>query len=216
MSKNTDLQERVLAELSREPSVTASQIGVGVKDGVIILTGHVSTLAEKFAAENAAWRVKGVRAVAEEIEVRLPLDTKRSDEDIANAVLERLRWNASIPNDAIKVTVENGWVTLEGEVPWQFQRANAAEEVHCLLGVRGVSNRLSVRPTVDTAELTDDITHALHRSWFFDPATVIVSAKSGKVRLSGTVKTPHERQLAAATAWAASGVTDVENDLQIA
>jgi osmotically-inducible protein OsmY len=159
---------------------------------------------------------RGVKAVVEEIEVRLPFDATRTDEDIAAAVIERLAWDASVPSDAVKVKVEGGWVTLNGEVKWQFQRIAAAEDAHRLSGVRGVSNQITIRPVVNASVLNDGITHALHRSWFFDPLTVIVSAEGGTVRLGGTVRTPHERQVAAATAWSAPGVTDVINDIEIA
>jgi osmotically-inducible protein OsmY len=216
MSQNDQLQQAVLAELRWEPSVTAAHIGVTADAGVVSLTGHVDSFVEKLAAETAARRVKGVKAVVEEIEVRLPFDATRTDEDIAAAVIERLAWDASVPSDAVKVKVEGGWVTLNGEVKWQFQRIAAAEDAHRLSGVRGVSNQITIRPVVNASVLNDGITHALHRSWFFDPLTVIVSAEGGTVRLGGTVRTPHERQVAAATAWSAPGVTDVINDIEIA
>lgn len=216
MSQNDKLQQAVLAELHWEPSVTAAHIGVTANAGVVTLTGHVDNLAEKLGAEAAARRVKGVKAVVEEIEVRLPFDVTRTDEDIAAAVIDRLAWDVSVPSDAIKVKVEGGWVTLSGEVKWQFQRIAAADHVHRLLGVRGVSNQITIRPVVDASDLSDEITHALHRSWFFDPLTVTVRAEGGTVRLGGSVKSPHERQVAAATAWSAPGVTDVINDIGIA
>ena len=215
MSQNDQLQQAVLAELWWDPSVTAAHIGVTADAGVVSLTGHVDSLMEKLAAEAAAQRVKGVKAVVEEIEVRLPFDATRTDGDIAAAVIDRLAWDVSVPRDVIKVKVESGWVTLSGEVKWQFQRAAAAADAHKLFGVRGVSNQITIRPAIDASLLSDDITHALHRSWFFDPLAVTVTVEGGTVRLAGTVRTPHERQLAGSTAWSASGVTDVINEIEV-
>jgi osmotically-inducible protein OsmY len=215
MSHDRHLQQAVLAALDWEPSVTAAHIGVAAEDGIVTLSGHVRTFVEKRAAEAAARRVKGVKAVAEEIEVRLPADTKRTDEDIAAAVLERLAWDASVPEDAVMVKVENGWVTLTGFVEWFYQKVAAEEDVRPLRGVVGVSNQLMVRPRVNVPHISDAITHALHRSWFFDPKTISVYADGGRVVLSGTVRNPQEWQTAAATAWAAPGVTDVQNDIAV-
>jgi osmotically-inducible protein OsmY len=137
---DTKLQQAVLAELAWEPSVTAAHIGVTAISGVVTLTGHVESFAEKHAAESAAARVKGVEAVAEEIEVRLGFDAQRDDKDIAAAVVNRLEWDVAVPRDAIKAKVENGWITLSGEVDWNFQRQAAVQDVRRLLGVVGVSN----------------------------------------------------------------------------
>lgn len=215
MNHDHKLQKAVLEELGWEPSVTAAHIGVAANDGVVTLTGHVGSYAEKHAAEAATGRVKGVKAVAEELEVRLPFETQRSDEEIAAAVVDRLRWNVAVPRDAVKVKVESGWITLSGEVAWHFQREAAEQDISRLLGVTGVSNHISIRPKVNVANLSDDITHALHRSWFFDPTTITVSAEGGNVRLHGTVNSPHDRKVAAATAWAAPGVTGVENEIAV-
>lgn len=216
MSQDSHLQQSVLAELTWEPSVAAGHIGVTADDGVVTLTGHVESFAEKQAAEAAARRVKGVKAVAEKIEVKLPFDRERDDDDIAAAAINRLAWDVAIPKDAIQVTVEKGWVTLTGEVDWHFQKDIAAQDVHRLLGVTGVSNRITIKPGVNTTHISDEIMHALHRSWFFDPKTITVTADQGRVRLTGTVHSPHDRQVAAATAWAAPGVTDVVNEIEIA
>lgn len=216
MSHDSHLQEAVLAELKWEPGVDAGHIGVFARDGIVTLTGHVETLAEKHVAEAAACRVKGVRAIADELEVRLNPTVEHSDEEIAAAAVARLAWNASVPKDAVKVTVEQGLVTLTGDVDWHFQKAAAAEDMHRLLGVTGVENAVAIKPKVQASSLSDDIMHALHRSWFFDPNTVKVSMEDGTVRLTGTVPTLHDRQVAAATAWSAPGVVDVVNDLTIA
>jgi osmotically-inducible protein OsmY len=215
MSQDNNLQQSVLEELNWEPSVTAAHIGVAANAGVVTLTGHVESFAQKHAAETAVRRVKGVKAVAEEIEVRLPYEKKRSDEEIAGAAIGRFEWDVSIPRDTIKVTVDAGWVTLTGEVDWYYQKDAASMDVRSLFGVTGVSNQITIKPTVNTSNISDGIMHALGRSWFFDPKTISVSAQGGKIRLTGTVKSWHDRQLAGATAWAAPGATAVENDIAV-
>jgi len=215
MSNDKILKEAVLAELLWEPSITAAHIGVTARDGVVTLTGHVQTYVEKHAAEAAVRRVNGVKAIAEEIEVKLPFDVKRSDEDIAGAIVSRLAWDSSIPRDSVKATVHDGWVTLTGEVNWHFEHDAAAQEVRRLWGVVGVSNDITVKSRVDTSNVTADINRALHRSWF-DPKNIKVTANGGRVKLSGTVHNWSDRLLAGTTAWAAPGATAVENDLVIA
>jgi osmotically-inducible protein OsmY len=214
VSQDSQLQQSVLAEINWEPSVTAGHIGVTASGGVVTLSGHVDSYAKKLAAETAARRVKGVKAVAEEIEVRLPFDTKRSDEDIA-AAIDRLAWNASVPKDSVSVNVENGWVTLTGQVDWWYQKDAVEQDIRPLHGVRGISNQTTIKPRVNTINLSDEITHALHRSWFFDPDHVHVRAEGGKVVLTGTVHSSYERQVAAQTAWSAPGATNVENNLAV-
>jgi osmotically-inducible protein OsmY len=215
MSHDRELQQAVLAELNWEPSVTAAHIGVTANAGVVTMTGHVESFSEKAGAEQAVRRVRGVKGVAENLEVRLPFEHQRGDDDIAAAALERLAWNASIPRDAFQVTVENGWVTLTGQADWYYQKMAAEHDVAGLFGVVGVSNQILVKAKIDTVSLSDEIIHALHRSWFFDDNNVTVNAVGGRVRLSGTVRSSHERQTAAATAWAAPGATDVENDITV-
>ncbi len=211
MSQDTQLQQAVLDALEWEPSVNPAHIGVTANAGVVTLTGHVEDYLQKHAAETAAGRVKGVRAVAEELLVRLPYDARRGDEEIAAAAVARLGWDVAIPRDAVHVRVEQGWVTLTGEVDWWFQGQAAQHAIQHMLGVVGVSNATTIKPSVDTESLSDDITHALHRSWFFDPKAVQVTAEHGRVRLTGTVHSQHDRQVAAETAWAAQGATDVQN-----
>jgi osmotically-inducible protein OsmY len=208
------LKTAVLEELAWEPSVEAAHIGVTAKDGVVTLMGHVENYADKHAAETAALRVKGVKAVAEEIEVRLAFDSKRTDDEIASAALNRLAWDSGVPTDSVKVKVEAGWVTLNGEVEWRYQKDAARRDIRTLWGVVGVSDQITIKPVVDTAQLSDNISHALRRSWFFDPG-ISVSADHGHVRLSGTVKSPHDRFAAAAAAWAAPGATSVQNDILV-
>jgi osmotically-inducible protein OsmY len=215
MSHDSELQQSVLSELGWEPSVTAAHIGVTANGGVVTLTGQVDSFTEKHAAEAAARRVKGVKAVAEEIEVRLPFDAQRSDAQIAAAAVERLAWNVSVPKDSVQVSVEKGRVTLTGEVGWWYQKEAAERDVRPLHGVIGVWNRMTLKPRVDTANLGEDITLALNRSTFFDPQTTQVHADGGRVVLSGTVHSLHERDVAGQTAWAAPGVISVENDLVV-
>jgi osmotically-inducible protein OsmY len=209
------LKTDVLAELFWEPSVAADHIGVTAKDGVVTLTGHVDTYSQKHAAETAAGRVRGVKALAEEIEIRLPLHFKRADDEIAAAVLSRLSWDSLIPKDAVKVKVEKGYVTLTGQVDWHYQLESVASMIRSLGGVIGVSNQLSIKVRPNTTTISDDIVHALHRSWFFDEDNIQVSAEGGKVRLTGTVDSLADRRTAASTAWSAPGTTSVENDIRV-
>lgn len=215
MTQDRQLQEAVLAEFEWEPSVTAAHIGVIAKNGVVTLTGHVSNYMQKRAAEKAAARVKGVKGVVEELKVNLISGMVRSDENIANAALDRLAWDVSVPADAIKVKVENGWVTLTGKVDWHFEQQAAERMVRSLHGVLGVFNETTIKPRPDATNISNNIDRALHRSWF-DPKTITVTATGGKVKLTGSVETPSDRFVAGATAWGAPGATQVENDLVIA
>ncbi len=212
MTQDRQLQEAVLAEFLWEPSVTAAHVGVTADNGVVTLTGHVPSYLEKSAAEQAAARVRGVKAIAEEIEVRLPVQTERSDEDIARAAVDRIAWEVSIPADAVKIKVQQGWITLTGEVDWHYQRDAAESVIRGLRGVVGISNETTVRPRVNVVNIEHDIGTALHRSWF-DPSTIEVSAIGGRVTLNGSVHTPGEKWKAATTAWGSPGTTEVDNEL---
>lgn len=214
MSEDRRLQEAVLAEFNWEPSITAAHIGVTANDGVVTLSGTVPHYVEKLAAERAASRVRGVKAVAEELKVHLPGSMKRNDTEIAKAAIDRLAWESTIPDDAIKVKVEDGWVTLTGEVDWHYQHDSVGRLVRGLTGVVGVSNMTTLKSRVNTDNIAREIGVALHRSWF-DPKTINVSADGGKVKLTGTVHTPNDRWKAATTAWGSPGTTEVENDLLV-
>jgi osmotically-inducible protein OsmY len=214
MSDDKHLKQAVLDELKWEPSINAANIGVTAKDGVVTLMGHVETYHEKQVAEAAALRVKAVKAVAEEIEVKLPFSVKHGDQEIAEAAIDRLAWNVSIPKDAIKATVSKGWVTLTGQVEWHYQHDAAADAVRSLWGVTGVSNQISIKPTANAGDIKSSIVTALNRSWF-TPDHIHVAANDGKVTLTGTVQYWSERALAGTTAWAAPGVTSVFNDIQV-
>lgn len=216
MSNDSKLQQAVLDELAWEPSVTAGHVGVSAEDGVVTLTGHVASFAEKGSAEAAARRVKGVKAVVEHLKIKLPGDKRLSDDKIAASAAARLADDVYVPADAVQVVVEEGWVTLNGEAEWNYQKEAAEQCVWRSQGVIGVTNLITIKPRVNVSNISDDITHALHRSWFFDPQTIEVRAEDGRVNLTGTVKSEDERQIAAATAWRAPGVTDVLNNLVVA
>jgi osmotically-inducible protein OsmY len=215
MSDDRNLQLAVLAELDWEPSITAAHIGVAANAGVITLTGQVESYLQKYAAEAAARRVKGVLAVAEELDVQIPFERKRDDSDVAAAIVERLAWDVSVPHNAIEVGVEAGWVTLTGIVDWNYQRVAAEQDVSRLEGVVGVSNQVALKARVNTANISNDISCALHRSYFPDPDAITVTAEGGKVRLTGNVHSWHAREVAADTAWGAPGAIDVENLLAV-
>ena len=212
MSNDKQLKQSVLDQLEWEPSVNSAHIGVAAKDGVVTLMGHVESYWEKSAAEKAARRVKDVKAVAEELEVCLPSGVKHGDEDIAASAVSRLKWDSSVPKDAVKVKVEKGFLTLNGEVDWHYQHEVAADDVRGLWGVVGVSNQITIKPKPNTSKIKKDILVALDRAWF-DPATINVSAQGGKVTLTAKVESWYERDEAGSTAWAAPGTTSVENDL---
>ncbi len=214
---NTDhqLKDDVTAELDWEPSIEADHIGVVAENGVVTLTGHVESYWQKSAAERAVGRVNGVKGLAEEIEVRLPGHMRKDDDEIAQAALNRLSSDSAIPKDAVKVKVQKGWVTLTGEVDWHFQKDSAAREVRPLMGVTSVSNNVTVKAHPNTGKISDDVRHALHRTRFTDE-NVKVTATEGRVRLTGHVPTWSDRGLAYRTAWAAPGVTSVQNDISVA
>lgn len=216
MTNSTKLQHDVQEELEWEPSLDASRIGVAaVQPGVVTLSGTVATYVEKVSAERAAKRVSGVRAVANDIEVRPIGSMKRTDTDIAQAVLRALEWDIAVPNEKIKARVDNGWVTLDGEVALQFQRAAAENAVRRLSGVRGVTNQilLQVRPSVEPAEVKNRIEAAFRRSADIDARGIQVDAKDSMITLRGKVRTWAERDEAERAAWAAPGVLAVKDEL---
>jgi osmotically-inducible protein OsmY len=209
------LKKRVLEELEWEPSLNAAQIGVAVTDGVVTLSGTVGTYAEKLAAERATKRIKGVRAMAEEIDVRLPTTMKRTDTDLAKAALDALAWDVEVPKGAVKMKVEDGWLTLEGEVEWGYQKEAAMRSVRYMSGVRGVTNLVTVRPRVQVGEIKAKIAQAFKRSAELEANRLDVEAIGGRVTLSGSVHSWEERDEANRIAWAAPGVAAVDNRIAV-
>jgi osmotically-inducible protein OsmY len=209
------LRQNVIDELDFLPNVDAANIGVGVSDGVVTLSGHVSSYAQKLAAEGAVRQVKGVRAIAEEIEVRYPNEKKTGDDQIADRALAIFRWDAQIPGDSIMIRVERGWVTLTGEVSWQYQRVAAEKAVRKLSGVVGVTNEIRVSPKVISQNVRNNILDALKRNAELDANSIMVVVHDDRVTLSGKVRTWRERVVAERAAWSAPGVTAVEDRLEI-
>lgn len=214
MNNDHKLKNEVLAELSYEPSISADHIGVTAEKGVVTLTGHVENYWQKSAAERAVGRVKGVKAIAEEIEVRLNGGNRHQDDDIAAAAVHSLDWNVSVPKDSVKVRVQKGFATLTGEVPWHYQHDEAARSIRTLSGVTGVANHIKVKKRPDTSKIQTDIGNALHRSWLADDH-VTVTAKGGEVHLNGNVASWKDRNMAQTTAWRAAGTTSVHNNIHV-
>lgn len=217
MKTDLQLQREVLDELKFEPSIREMEIGVAAKDGVVTLTGFVDSYAEKMSAEHTAERVNGVKAVADEIQVKLPGLYQRNDTDIAHAAVNALRWDIQVPDDHIKTTVENGWIHLDGEVEWQYQKWAAERAVRNLMGVRGVTNVIRVKPKkASSYEVSQKIKDSLRRHAERDADKITIEAKDGLVTLRGTVSSFAERQDAERAAWQAPGVTKVDDFLFVA
>ena len=215
MNSDRQLQLDVLDELRWEPGVKATDIGVTVKDGVVTLEGTVDSYAEKWAAEEAVKRLPGVKAVAMDIEVKIPGSNERTDTDIAQAAETALKWDVAVPHKQIKLSVERGFVTLEGEVDWKFQKSAADRAVRHLKGVTGLSNFITIKPKVAPENVREKIEAALKRNAILDAEQIIVQADGGKVTLSGTVHSWAELDAAVDAAWAAPGVSEVKNQLTV-
>ncbi|HEV6967013.1 BON domain-containing protein [Roseateles sp.] len=216
MKTDSQLQRDVIEELGWEPSVHAARIGVEVRDGIVTLAGQVDSYAEKLNAERAAQRVAGVRAMTTELEVRLPEPSRRSDTDIAAAVQNALEWSFSLAvSRRIHVMVANGWVTLSGDVDWQFQRQAAVDTVRPMMGVAGIDNQIRIKPSPSAALVRADVESALGRAAIAAPGEISVAIEGSEVMLSGTVRSWAERETATNAAWNTPGVTQVVDRMTI-
>jgi len=216
MRTDKELQRDVIAELSWKPSLKDQEIGVAVKDGVVTLSGEVSNYAMKYDAEHAAERIQGVKGVAIDLAVKLPSSLVHTDTEIAHAAIDALKWDIQVPDDKIKVRVEDGHVTLEGDVEWQYQRQAAERAVRYLAGVKSVYNIILVKPKkVSAFDVTKKIQDAFKRSAEIDSSKVSVESIDGKVVLKGVVRSWAERRDAENAAWSAPGVTQVDDRLAV-
>lgn len=216
MKTDSQLQHDVQAELEFEPSVDHADIGVAVNDGIVTLSGFVKSYVEKIAAERATRRVAGVKAIAEEIEVRFASDRKTADHEIAKRITDMFAWDVTVPEDEITVKVEHGWVTLGGTVDWHYQSEAARHAAGKVSGVIGITNVIAVRQRPAASDVKDRITAAIKRTAVADAATISVFTDGGKVTLSGRVSGWHERDTAERAAWGVPGVTKVEDEIVVA
>jgi osmotically-inducible protein OsmY len=215
MKTDSQLQRDVIAELDWEPSVDHADIGVAVVDGVVTLNGYVKSYAEKLAAERAARRVSGVKAIAEELKVRYASDAKTADHEIAKCILDMLAWNSLVPQDNLQVKVEHGWVTLTGDVKWHYQSKEAARVASQINGVTGVSNIIRITNQVNIGDVRKKIEDAFTRQAELDARSVTISLDGNKVMLDGHVSASFERQAAERAAWSAPGVTQVIDRISV-
>jgi osmotically-inducible protein OsmY len=215
MRTDQEIKRDVERELRYDPDIDATDIGVVAQDGVVTLAGFVRTYGDKWTAERDAKRVLGVRAVANDLEVRLPATDVRTDPEIAREVARQIKHFLPLPSEHITATVRDGWVTLEGEVEWKFESQRAEEAVRLVKGVKGVSNLIAVKPNAEAAEVQRRIEEALMRNAELEAKTITVSANGGEVVLKGTVRSWAEREAAERAAWQAPGITRVDNQITI-
>ncbi len=212
---DAEIKTYILAELKYEPSVKATDIGVLVKEGTVTLNGFVESHWEKWAAVGAAKRVCGVKAIADDIEVRLPSSYHHSDGDIAAAAASQIEWATTIPEETVKITVREGFITLDGTVEWRFQKDAAERAVQSLMGVKGVSNLILIKPEVTASGIEADISSAFERSALLDADNIKVKVVEKEITLSGEVRNHAERDQAERIAWRASGVSSVDNQITV-
>ncbi|MBE7201208.1 MAG: BON domain-containing protein [Parafilimonas terrae] len=209
------IRQNVIDELDFDPSIDAAHIGVAVENGIVTLTGHVGSYTERVAAEKAAQKVRGVRGVVEEIQVRFGGETPPRDEDIAQRAVQMLDWSVTVPKGAVQVKVQNGWVTLTGKVDWQYQREEAYRAIRRLAGVAGIMNTIEVTPKASVPDVRSKIMAALKRNAELEADAIKVTVKDAKVVLEGKVNAWYERELAENAAWSAPGVRAVEDHLTL-
>lgn len=209
------LQQAVSDELAWEPSVTSEHIGVTARAGIITLSGHVPSYWEKRAAQAAATRVKGVKAVAEEIEVRLFGSNVWADDRIAERAVQNLASDGAVQNDRVRLTVEKGWITLSGEVDWNYQKTAADHAVHRIIGVLGVTNDITIKPHVAAYQVREKIEKALKRVASFEAENLSINTDGGTVTLAGKLENSYERELAENAAWSVPGVTQVQDKISL-
>ena len=211
-----ELRQNVIDELEFEPSIDSANIGVTAENGVVTLSGHVTSYLQKMDAERAVWRVKGVKAIAQELDVRLPWDKKVNDDEIAKRALDILAWSTLVPSDSIKVLVRDGWVTLSGRVNWNYQRDAAAREVRKLTGVLGLVNNITLEPAAQKIDIRQRVMAALKRHAEIEAARINVDVDSaGSVKLSGLVDDWEERRAVERAVWSAPGVHSIEDNIRI-
>lgn len=215
MHTDSDIQKDVIAELNAEPNLRNDDLAVGVRDGVVTLAGYVDSYADKWRAERVVSKIKGVKAVVNELEVRLPSSSQRTDPEIARAAVDALQWNVLVPHDRIQVVVEDGWITLRGEVDWYYQKEEAERTVRNITGVKGVSNLITVAAIPTPSDVKQRIAEALRRGAQFDAERITVEVSGHKAILKGTVRSYAELLDAERAARKVPGITEVENRLTV-
>lgn len=215
MKTDLELKADVMAELAWDTAINAVGVGVMVKHGVVTLTGHLDTFAEKHAVERAVRRVAGVRGIAHELDVKLAAEHKRSDSEIAQGAAAALRWNSRVPDSSVQVEVENGWVTLKGEVDWTYQATSALKCIRPLVGLRGLSNKITIRPRANPQDIGAGITAALTRQATREAKHIGIDVQGSVVTLRGKVHSMAERDAAFGVAFTARGVTEVVDELEV-